>query len=299
MTPLQGIVDRYAEGLAAIDIEVGERRVNQRTGELYLPGLKSMLEADVISRLDEWWWREYPHDFVSPSAHQVQIPFPGSPRNKCDQVITTEGSEDPPERAIVAKYLQLVGDNGKRNDFAVAKGLSPFLKDRSLYHDIQRLRADPIARRLAVIGFSFTYDQDSCIEALQRHPEESARIREISSVCISNGGSLSVRPIVEFADGIFRVRELVEGQFCRASFEAWRHPCGGRGVVFGWEVRREGQRSVAAAWSISTAYTQSPPMAESAAWKPPMPANRSMKVNLRAIEIELTPMLFHRGLLQP
>ena len=245
---IQGIVDRYAEALSAIDVAGLAPRANQRTGEIYLPGLKTMRESDIVKEVDSWWSANHPEDFVSANAHRIEVPFPGSPRNKCDQVITTEGSEKDPEWAIEVKYLQLIGDNGKRNDFAVAKGLSPFLKDRSLYHDVLRLREEPIARRLAVVGFSFVYDSDTCVNALRRHPQESARIREIQSVCNTNGGSLSIRPIVEFADGIFRVRELVEGQYCRATFEAWTHPCGGRGVVFGWEVRRDGQRTGSDDW---------------------------------------------------
>jgi hypothetical protein len=245
---LQTIVDRYAEGLTAIDTETVFARANQRTKEMYLPGLKTLSEAMVIDELDKWWAREYLSDFVSDSAHQVQVPFLGGSKNKCDQVITTVGQEDEPEWAIEAKFLQLVGDNGKRSDFAVAKAISPYLKDRSLYHDVLKLRQNPIARRLAVVGFSFTYDQSTCTKALSLHPDEEQRIGEILNVCLQNGGDLSVRPLVEFADGIFRVRELVEGQYCRSNFEAWRHPCGGRGVVFGWEVRKEGHKISGSDW---------------------------------------------------
>ena len=245
---LQGIINRYAEGLQAVDAEVADVKANQRTGEVYLPGLKTLSEARAIELLDAWWWRSYPDDFTSKNGHRIQVPYPSNQRNKCDQVVTTEGTEDPPEWAIEAKYIQLVGDNGKRNDFAVAKALSPYLKDRSLYHDVQRLREEPIGRRLAVIGFSFVYDGATCDEARQHHPDYSHRIDEIQGVCAQNEGSLSVRPLVEFADGIFRVKELVEGQYCRANFEAWRHPCGGRAVVFGWEIRHSGRRTADNVW---------------------------------------------------
>ena len=122
---LSQIVHRYAEGLSAIDREVTLERSNQRTREVYLPGLKTMLERDAVDQLNNWWARAHPDDFVSPSAHSTQIPFLGQGRNSCDHVITTEGPESPPEWAIEVKYLQLVGDNGKRNDYAVAKALSP------------------------------------------------------------------------------------------------------------------------------------------------------------------------------
>lgn len=247
---IQDIVKRYAEGLAAVDRSTNTQRANQRTGEIYMPGLKSLREVDAIDQLDGWWAVTYPGDFLTQGMHRVQVPYPGQKKNKCDQVITTDDREDLAEWAIEAKYLQLIGDNGKRNDFAVAKGLSPYLKDRSLYHDILRLRDEGhlLARRHAVIGFSFTYNADTCRKAAELHPNEGNRIAEIQEVCRVNGGSLSIRPIVEFADGIFRVKELVESQFSHETFEAWRHPCGGRGVVFGWEVRSGQERETKLDW---------------------------------------------------
>jgi hypothetical protein len=238
------IVARYAEGLAYIDSHTTEQRANQRTGEIYLQGLKTLSEVSVITQLDQWWSEAHPEDFSPNGKHEIQVPYPGQNRNKCDQVITTDGNSELPEWAIEAKYLQLIGDNGKRNDFAVAKGLSPFLKDRSLYHDVERMRENPLARRLAVIGFSFTYDSKTCDRAQLLHPTELQRINEIREVCRQNGGSLSIRPIVEFADGIFKMRELIENQYSFELFDAWRHPCGGKAVVFGWEVKHPNAQSI-------------------------------------------------------
>jgi hypothetical protein len=245
---IQELVNRYAEALAGVDAETNAVRANQRTGEIYLPGLKTLSEAMAIDEVDKWWGRSHPDDFVTPDAHRTQVSFAGGTRNKCDHVLTTVGQEDTPEWAIEAKFLHLVGDNGKANDFAVAKALSPYLKDRSLYHDIMKLRANPIARRLAVIGFSFSYDSSTCDRALQLHGDQAQRVSEIRGVCERNGGQISIRPLVDFADGIFRVRELIVGQYVRAPFEAWRHPCGGKGVVFGWEIRRQGGNASDADW---------------------------------------------------
>lgn len=244
---LDEIVQRYAEGLAAVDATTTLLRPNQRTKEIYLPGLKTLSERQVIDHLDEWWSHIHPGDFVTPDAHSTQYPYPGTGAT-CDHVITTTGQEDLPEWAIEAKYLQLVGDNGKRNDFAVGKALSPYLKDRSLYHDIHKLRQAPIARRLAVIGFAFTYDLETCSQALREHPDQTERIGNIRKVCEDNGGALSIRPVVEFADAIFKIRGFVAREYVSAQFEGWRHPCGGRGVVFGWEVLKEGQSSHEGAW---------------------------------------------------
>jgi hypothetical protein len=232
---LHTIVQRYAEGLHAIDSFNFPDRYNTN-GALMLPGVMSMTEQDLFDRLDRWWGNTYPNDFSPLGAHNVQVSYPGQRRNKCDQIFTTDGNVNPPEWAIEAKYFRFIGDNGKANDFAVGKALSPFLKDRSLYHDVVRMRENPPARRCAVFAVGFSYDYDTCQKARLLHPGETSRIAEIESVCRKNGGSLLVKPLADIADGILRVRELVIGSYAHSLFEAWAHPCGGRGVVFGWEV---------------------------------------------------------------
>ena len=244
---LQQIVNRYADGLAAVDLS-GAREKKDGTGSLV--GVHELKEPRAVDEVCDWWSSTYPSD----GKQATQVPYPGQltatgrigSRLKCDHVIG-EGPEGKWEWALEIKKISLVGLNGKRNDFGTGKALSPFLKDRSLYHDVKRLRGeidglaeDPqLASRHAVIGFSFAYNEESSRKARHRFSDRESRlkIREIEKVCEVNGGALSVRPIVEFADGIFQVRQLVTGQYCRAEFDAWKHPCGGHGVVFGWEVR--------------------------------------------------------------
>ena len=233
---LSEIVDRYAQAINAIDNMPLPGRINQRTKQRYLPGVKSMLEVDLIEHIAAAWETQHPSDFDFPGANRTQIPYPGQRRNKCDHVLTTDGVVGDPEWAVEAKYLHLVGDNGKRNDFAVTKALSPYLKDRSLYHDVVRLRETPMARRQAVIVISFNYSSQTCEEALRLHPSESERVHEIAETCRTNGGTLSVKPLIDFADGILRVRQLVQGSYTVSHFNAPRHPCGGTGVVVGWEI---------------------------------------------------------------
>lgn len=235
---LQEIAERFAAGLTELDSLEAEPRFSPRTGEMYLPGVKSMAEGGLVDALDSWLGSNHPDLFVDASAHATGVPYPTLARTKCDFVFTTVEPVSPPEWAVEVKNITLIGNNGKRNDFAVAKMLSPFLKDRSLLHDVLRLRTYPLGRRHAAIGYAFSYDLDTCAEARERHPEHSAQIAEIETVVRTNGNSLSVDPLLDFADGIMRVRNLITGPLVRVPFEAWRHPCGGRGVVFGWEVRR-------------------------------------------------------------
>jgi hypothetical protein len=144
-----------------------------------------------------------------------------------------------PEWAIELKKPALIGDNGKNNDYNVPKVLSPYLKDRSLIHDIGRLKKEDIARKKAVVGFMFRYNLSTCIEAFSHHPLHVNRIKEIEKVCITNdpvNGILDPREIVEAADVYFRHKGIV-GKLIIKDFKGlWRHPCGGDGIIFAWEV---------------------------------------------------------------
>lgn len=234
---LQEIVGRYAEAIATIDSTTDTGRANPRTGEIYLPGAKSLVESAMVEAIDGWWAFAHPGELPGSRQDRIGIPYPDLARTKCDHVIPGELGSNP-EWAIEVKNISLVGNNGKKNDFAVSKVLSPFLKDRSLLHDVVRLRTYGLAKRHAVIGYSWKYDEASCNRAVELHPNHSTEIGNIREVCAANGGSLSVEPLLEFADGIMRVRGLITGAMCVANFEAWQHPCGGSGLVFGWEVRR-------------------------------------------------------------
>jgi hypothetical protein len=116
------------------------------------------------------------------------------------------------------------------------------MKDRSLVHDIERMRRHPIASRHAVIGYAFSYDYETCAEAERLHPEHSDRIGEIRKVCKENDqllGRIVCDEIVEIADVQFQYLGIVTDHKTTPIRNLWRHPCGGHGTVFGWEVRNE------------------------------------------------------------
>ena len=113
------------------------------------------------------------------------------------------------------------------------------MKDRSLVHDIERMRSHPIAKRQAVIGYAFSYDFETCSEAESRHPMHLDRIAEMRNVCRVNdpvSGRLSCEDIIEIADVQFRHLGIVVDSKKARVKDLWRHPCGGQGTVFGWEV---------------------------------------------------------------
>lgn len=233
---LQTIVERYAEGLAAVDAATQIVNTSRRSGAEYLPGLKTLSETQAVEAVDQWWADTYPQEFADPNWHATDHPYPALPRAACDHVFTTDGEPGLAEWAIEVKFPALVGNNGKRNDFAVSKMLSPYLKDRSLMHDVLRLRGQAVGRRQAVLGFSFGYDQASCGRARDRHPQGAEFIGNIEAVVRANLGALSIEPLLEFCDGLLRIQRLIDGAQCRSEFSAWRHPCGGDGVVFAWEL---------------------------------------------------------------
>lgn len=237
---LREIMNRFSEGLLAIDAETKHVSFNQRTGEAYLPGVKTMNERRFVEELKKWWVSSHPEDFNPNLAIDTEIPYLNIPRANCDLVLSTDGSDlSNPEWAIEVKNIALVGNNGKNNDFGIAKILSPYLKDRSLIHDIHRLKKLGKGKKKAVIGYSFNYSYSSCEEALSKHLDKLEVINNVKEVCKRNDpdrGTYSIIPLIEFANGIFTSKNLVQ-PVEMVDFEgAWRHPCGGNGTIFGWQL---------------------------------------------------------------
>lgn len=235
---LQQIVERYAEAIELVDSQVSAVVSNARTGAAYLPGFKSLSEEPALASIDRTWEELHPGER---QLHRLGVRYPGLPSSaKLDHVFTTDGrviGDD--EWGIEVKRLQFAGDNGKRNDFAVTKVLSPYLKDRGMLHDAARLRQYGFTRRVAVVGYGFDYDHASVAEGRQRHTSQEGRavLEQIETTVVAHG-PLRMRPLLEFADAILGLRGFTTGPRAEARFQAWRHPAGGRGVVFGWEIRR-------------------------------------------------------------
>ena len=238
---LQNLIDRFVQGLEYVDANTSFSTANARTGEIYLPGVKTLTERQFIKELVDWWKENNRSDFDPLGSIETEVPYVGIERAKCDLVLTTDGnSQNSPEWAIEVKHIALVGNNGKNNDYGVAKILSPYLKDRSLIHDINRMRKFGVARRRAVIGYCFSYDSETCKEAKKRHPEKSLYIENIEKVLKLNDPErleYSILPMIDFAHKIFTELNLVYDLKIKPFNHAWRHPCGGRGVVFGWELK--------------------------------------------------------------
>ena len=235
------ILNRFAEGIKEVDKTTTHISANRRTGVVYLPGMKTLTERKFVEELVNWWKVAYPSDFNPKNAIQAEVPYPNIPRAKCDLVLSSDGSLlSSPDWAIEVKHIALVGNNGKNNDFGVAKILSPYLKDRSLIHDIERMKNSGMGRRKAVIAYSFEYDKQTCAESLTRHPQHRDIVDNIAEVCRLNdpvNGEYPLLPMAEFADEIFQSKKLVHQLQVQDFSGVWRHPAGGNGKVFGWELQ--------------------------------------------------------------
>ena len=236
---LQVIIDKLCEGLIYVDTNTETTSLDKKK-QPYLKGIKTMREVSVVKEIVEWWKFKYPEDFTSLSDVKDFYPYPASKKDFCDLVFSSDGeSIENAEWAIEVKHISFLGDNGKNNDYNVQKMLSPYLKDRSLIHDIHKLRKNPVARKQAVIGYCFNYNFSTCDQALELHPGEKTRIKHMRAVCKKNNditGELNVREIVNFADQIFTTNNLARNLVQKEFSDAWRHPCGGGGTIFGWEV---------------------------------------------------------------
>lgn len=237
---LQQIVERYAACLEHVDATTTVLGVNRRTNEVYQPGIQPMTESVVVPLLDQAWEHLRPGER---QLRQTEVSYPTKEvpsTTKLDHVMTTDGLLDEcAEWGIEIKRLQFVGDNGKNGDHETAKMLSPYLKDRGVLHDALRLREYGFTRRIAVVGYGFEYDEQSLENAAALHTTGPAAttVKNIRAI-VKNNGPLHFRPLIEFADAILRLRGWTIGPRAESFFEAWRHPSGGIGVVFGWEIRR-------------------------------------------------------------
>lgn len=234
---LQQVVERYAEAFAYVDANTIIQKANRRTGELYHLGLPSLGEEDALEQADMAWESLYRGELLEPWGSRTGVRYPTIPRAACDHVFSTTPGPNP-EWAVEGKYIAFVGNNGKNNDFGVGKMLSPYLKDRGVLHDAARLREHGFADRVAVMLYAFDYDSQTCDEAEGRHPNSLDVIDNIRNVVGRNGAPLHARHVIELLDSILSLRGYLRGPRAQASFEAWRHPAGGYGTVYAWEIRR-------------------------------------------------------------
>jgi hypothetical protein len=243
---IKTIVRRIATAIPVVDqntevVTPGRRSDANGQRIIYLPGVPSMHEKDVSKEVLEWWKVNKSSDFKENGFIENEVPYPEFRRQRCDMVIDVTDAATTERWAIEIKRLQFIGDNGKKNDHGVQKMLSPYLKDRSVIHDMRRLQVSSIADRSAVVGYAFKHSFRSCDEAQNLHPEHETRINQMRSVCLENdpiSGRIDPMDLIEYANRQFQAEDIVHEFAFERFTNAWRHPCGGTGIVFGWEIKK-------------------------------------------------------------
>ena len=157
---LHDVVTGFASALRAADA-VGPVWTS-RTGRAYQAGIGPHAEnAAVALALEKMQARD---PFRGVALGQF-LPYPGSPRQKCDVWIG-----DPPEWAIEVKMARFRGDNGKPDDTSLKDILSPYDTDRSALTDTMKLAGSRLPCSKAVLIYGFDYPDrrlDPCIEAFE------------------------------------------------------------------------------------------------------------------------------------
>ena len=262
---LNEVVERIASLIPEVDSTTEIQNRNRRTKRPYVKGVATLFEPQFTKELVRCWSSECDGEL---SFIDDEYPYPDS-RDTCDLVITDAKEElafGRFEWAIEIKYLRLVGNNGNNNDYVMQKAISPFLKDRSLVHDIEKLKHAAFSTRKAVIFYGFDYDANSvehaegmCEKIVEsignsefyvENPEQLERFldddlnptprnlgRVISSVS-KHGNSYSLDSVTGVIDAFLRINGISTGDPTVAHFSGLeRHPCGQFGRVVGWEIK--------------------------------------------------------------
>lgn len=248
-----GDFGRFVDAVAAA-IPVADARTDYVTfprdrigvGTPYLQGVPSMFERTLVAEVMPIVARDERLSIQTwePEVAFKNLPYGSKLMPRCDVVLRLHG-ESREEWAIQFKRIQFLGDNGKNNDYGFQKLFSPYLKDRSLLHDCESLQDSGLGTRQFVVAYSFRHSLDLLAEAERRHPEHRDRIAAARDVCLrETSHRLDPEKGADLANQVLQFKGLVSA-YRTATFEgAWRHPCGGSGLVFGWEVTPSGLRAV-------------------------------------------------------
>jgi hypothetical protein len=261
---LEEIVNRIAELIPVIDSTTDIQVRNRRNKRPYVKGVATLFEPQFTKEVVRCWSAEHPTDL---SWINDEHPYPDS-RDTCDLVITDSSVEvefGSFEWAIELKFLRLVGNNGNNNDYVMQKAISPFLKDRSLVHDIEKLKMATFGKRKAVIFYGFDYNLDSVEHAEKmcqtiidsignseyyvENPEQLDKFlqddliptpRNLGRVIRSvdkHGDVYSLESVTKIIDAFMRINGIASKGPIVATFSGLsRHPCGQFGRVVGWEL---------------------------------------------------------------
>jgi hypothetical protein len=266
---LKHIVGKIAELIPVVDSTTQIQNINRRTKRPYVKGVKTLPEPKFVKELIKQW-KKAGRGGTNLSYITDEFPYPDS-NTTCDIVLTGPGLDlmlGSWEWAIEIKYLSLVGNNGSNNDYVMQKAISPYLKDRSLVHDIEKLKGASFAKRKAVIFYGFEFNSDSEAHAKEicktvadsigktdyyiEAPDDPDKLdiflktdllptpKKLGAVIRSvekAGNSYSLDKVAKIINDFLQINRISTGEQEVSTFEGLeRHPCAQFGRVVGWEI---------------------------------------------------------------
>ena len=261
---LKELVDRIASLVPIIDSTTNIQNNNRRNKRPYVKGVATLFEPQFTNELVRCWKSEYKGELSHISDEYAYY----DSRETCDLVLSSKEDGEPFgmfEWAVEMKYLRLVGNNGNNNDYVMQKAISPFLKDRSLVHDIEKLKKASFGKRKAVIFYGFDYDLSSVDHAeklcstiqdsiggtdyyvetpkdIKKFLEDDLiptprNLRRVINSVDKHGDSYSLEAVTSVIDAFLKINGIANSEPIVAHFSGLnRHPCGQFGRVVGWEL---------------------------------------------------------------
>jgi len=147
------MLDRLARLLAHAVQAVDARlpvALNKRTGAAFGAGLGPHSETETFKLIVDEARAMEPLWFMDAS---FGIPYPESPRQKCDLRLLTPAGD----LYVEGKLLRLKGDNGKPNDNMLMHIISPYPQHRSALTDCVKLAKSqlPGVKVITIVGYSY------------------------------------------------------------------------------------------------------------------------------------------------
>jgi hypothetical protein len=147
------MLDRLARVLAHAVQTVDARlpiAVNKRTGAAFGAGLGPHSETETFKLIVDEARATEPRWLIDAA---FSIPYPESPRQKCDLKLSTPTGD----LFVEGKLLRLKGDNGKPNDNMLMHIVSPYPQHRSALTDCTKLAKShlPGVKVVTIVGYSY------------------------------------------------------------------------------------------------------------------------------------------------
>ena len=147
------MLDRLARVLADAIQTVDARlpvAVNKRTGVAFGAGLGPHSETETFKLIVDEARATDPSWLIDAA---FSIPYPASPRQKCDLRLSTPAGD----LFVEGKLLRLKGDNGKPNDNMLMHIVSPYPQHRSALTDCTKLARSelPGLKVITIVGYSY------------------------------------------------------------------------------------------------------------------------------------------------